>query len=161
MSGDRYTKVVLTVIAVALVWLALGGSSLTPRVSAQGSGPQQGKRIPPAPLSFCDMRPIANLRHNDIHFSVGINTTDNRSLAIVTGERVNPGGPQLPKPVMVKLRLRDESVIEGMAQPQPSVASGGYVDRRYRFDAKRELTLASIFSVTIILSGESFEVFPW
>jgi hypothetical protein len=35
MSVDRYTKVVLTVIAVCLVWIALGGRALTPPVGAQ------------------------------------------------------------------------------------------------------------------------------
>ena len=35
MSVDRYTKVVLTVIAVCLVWLSLGGPSLIAPVSAQ------------------------------------------------------------------------------------------------------------------------------
>lgn len=35
MTGDRYTKAVLTVIAVCLVWLSLGGPSLTTPVSAQ------------------------------------------------------------------------------------------------------------------------------
>jgi hypothetical protein len=35
MSVDRYTKVVLTVIAVCLVWVSLGGPSLITPVSAQ------------------------------------------------------------------------------------------------------------------------------
>jgi hypothetical protein len=38
MAGDRYTKAVLTVIAVCLVWLSLGGPSLMTPVSAQGDG---------------------------------------------------------------------------------------------------------------------------
>ena len=36
MTVDRYTKVVLTVIAVCLVWLSLGGPSLITPVNAQG-----------------------------------------------------------------------------------------------------------------------------
>ena len=35
MAVDRYTKFVLTVIALCLVWLSVGGSSLITRVSAQ------------------------------------------------------------------------------------------------------------------------------
>ena len=35
MTVDRYTKVVLTVIAVCLVWIALGGPSPITPVSAQ------------------------------------------------------------------------------------------------------------------------------
>ena len=35
MAVDRYTKVVLTVIAVCLVWLSIGGSSLITPVRAQ------------------------------------------------------------------------------------------------------------------------------
>ena len=35
MTIDRYTKVVLTVIALCLVWLSVGGPSLITPVSAQ------------------------------------------------------------------------------------------------------------------------------
>ena len=35
MAADRYTKTVLTVIAVCLVWLSLGGPSFMTPVSAQ------------------------------------------------------------------------------------------------------------------------------
>lgn len=35
MSVDRYTKIVLTVIAACLIWLSLGGPSLISPVSAQ------------------------------------------------------------------------------------------------------------------------------
>ena len=35
MTVDRYTKLVLTVIAVCLVWIAAGGPSFTTPVSAQ------------------------------------------------------------------------------------------------------------------------------
>jgi len=35
MSIDRYTKTVLTVIALCLIWLSLGGPSLLPVVGAQ------------------------------------------------------------------------------------------------------------------------------
>ena len=35
MSFDRYTKVILTVIAVCLVWLSLGGPTLIAPVNAQ------------------------------------------------------------------------------------------------------------------------------
>jgi hypothetical protein len=38
MSVDRYTKAVLTLIAVCLVWLSLGGPSLIAPVSAQATG---------------------------------------------------------------------------------------------------------------------------
>ena len=38
MAVDRYTKVVLTVIAVCLVWLSFGGPSLLTPVSAQQDG---------------------------------------------------------------------------------------------------------------------------
>ena len=37
MRIDAYTKAVLTIIAVALVWIAAGGPSLIPGVEAQAS----------------------------------------------------------------------------------------------------------------------------
>jgi hypothetical protein len=78
MSVDRYTKVILTVIAVCLVWLSLGGPSVITPVSAQNDRvylagwiedggafrpfprmpgarrPEAGKPIPPAPLPVWD-----------------------------------------------------------------------------------------------------------
>ena len=35
MAVDRYTRVILTVIAACLVWLSVGGSPLVPPVTAQ------------------------------------------------------------------------------------------------------------------------------
>ena len=81
MTADRYTKVILTMIAMCLVWIALGGPSLIPPVSAQndrvyiagwidergafrplpippGTGrPEAGKAIPSAPLPIFQMNP--------------------------------------------------------------------------------------------------------
>jgi hypothetical protein len=37
MRVDAYTRAVLTIIAVALVWIAAGGPSLVPPVEAQGN----------------------------------------------------------------------------------------------------------------------------
>lgn len=39
MKTDTYTKVVLTVIAVCLVWMSLGGASLITPVEAQNVTP--------------------------------------------------------------------------------------------------------------------------
>jgi hypothetical protein len=38
MKSDTYTKFVLTIIAVCLIWIATGGPSLIPGVQAQGDG---------------------------------------------------------------------------------------------------------------------------
>ena len=38
MAVDRYTKAVLTAIAIVLVWLSLGGPALLPTVTAQQAG---------------------------------------------------------------------------------------------------------------------------
>jgi len=78
MSVDRYTKIILTVIAVCLVWLSLGGPSLITPVSAQNdrvylagwiedggafrpfprvpgaARPEAGKPVAPAPLPVWD-----------------------------------------------------------------------------------------------------------
>jgi len=40
MRSDAYTKLVLTVIALCLIWLSAGGPSLLPRVSAQSNQSQ-------------------------------------------------------------------------------------------------------------------------
>jgi hypothetical protein len=45
MKVDRYTRVVLTVIAVCLVWLSLGGPSLLTPVAAQQSRQSGYERV--------------------------------------------------------------------------------------------------------------------
>jgi hypothetical protein len=40
MTVDRYTKAVLTVIAICLVWLSLGGPALLPTATAQAVDPR-------------------------------------------------------------------------------------------------------------------------
>jgi hypothetical protein len=37
MKTDRYTKTVLTVIALCLIWMSLGGPALLPAVGAQNA----------------------------------------------------------------------------------------------------------------------------
>ena len=66
-----------------------------------------------------------------------------------------------PLAVRVRLRLRDESITEGTADVQPSVASGGFTDWHYTFDARRPLSISSIFSVTIWIGDQMLEVLPW
>ena len=81
MTVDRYTKAVLTVIAVCLLWLSMGGPSLITPVKAQenrvylagwideqgytrplpippaaGKG-APGKPVPPAPLPIWQSNP--------------------------------------------------------------------------------------------------------
>lgn len=41
MRIDAYTRIILTVIAVALVWLAVGASNLLPVAEAQDRSPQR------------------------------------------------------------------------------------------------------------------------
>ena len=41
MPIDRYTKAVLTVIAVCLLWISLGGPSMLPTATAQVSAADQ------------------------------------------------------------------------------------------------------------------------
>lgn len=113
-------------------------------------------RGPTAPPADCT-RPIANVAHGDVHFTVSIDRSDNRLLALVVPEKQGSE----PRPVRIRVRLRDESAIEGVADRQPSVSSGGFVDWRYRFDLKRPLLMPNIFSVTIWVGDQMFEVFPW
>jgi hypothetical protein len=50
MRIDRYTKVVLTIIAVCLVWLSVGGVQVLPPAHAQVPPPAAPKaKVPPAP----------------------------------------------------------------------------------------------------------------
>lgn len=64
---DRYTKLVLTVIAICLVWIALGGPSLSTPVEAQAGDrvilagwiDEKGafKSLPSPPVMMIDGKP--------------------------------------------------------------------------------------------------------
>ena len=45
MTVDRYTKAMLTVIAICLVWLSLGGPALLAAVAAQATNPAGIERV--------------------------------------------------------------------------------------------------------------------
>jgi hypothetical protein len=139
---------VISVKRVRSVLLLATVASLGPAQSAGVAQQSDGARL------------IAHVRHNDVHFSISIERPDNRFLTIVVPTRSTPSANR-PNPVNIRLRFRDDSVVEAPAQAQPSAGSGGFVDWRYRFDARRELTMANIFSVTISLAGEPYEVYPW
>jgi hypothetical protein len=46
MQTDRYTKAVLTIIAVCLMWLSIGGTQLLPSVRAQAAQAPTAKPFP-------------------------------------------------------------------------------------------------------------------
>lgn len=127
--------------------LRTGGLLMVLAVAGFGQAPQL--------WTDCD-RPIANVRHDDIHFSVSIDCDDSRFLRVMVPER---DGIQ-PRPVSIKLRFRDESSVEGTPEGLISTGGGGFTDLRYRFDGKRPLTIAAIFSVTITVGNQSFELYP-
>ena len=112
---------------------------------------------PPSAAQTPGDRRIANVAHDGIHFSVAIDPDNNRFLEIVVTEKTNVQ----PQPIRISLRFRDESKIEGAPERQPSGGSGGYVDWRYRFDAKRPLAISDIFSVTIWVGDQMFDLYPW
>ena len=50
MRIDRYTKVMLTIVAACLVWLSLGGVQILPSARAQVPPPPAPKaQVPPSP----------------------------------------------------------------------------------------------------------------
>jgi hypothetical protein len=126
------------------------GTLLLAGVTAFGTGSGYARQG-----SDCNRR-IANVTHDDIHFSVSI-SEDGNALALMVPEK---SGTE-PRAVWIRLRFRDESAVEGRPERQPSVAGGGYVDWRYRFDTKRPVTISGIFSVAIRVGDQSFEVRPW
>jgi len=109
-----------------------------------------------APEIRCDQR-IAHVAHDGISFSVSIDSENNRFLEIVAPEKTKVQ----PRPIRISVRFRDESKIEGTPERQGSVWSGGYVDWRYRFDAKRSVAISDIFSVTIQVGDQMFDLYPW
>ncbi len=112
-------------------------------------------RFNPAPPQDC-AHFIAHVRQNDVSFSVSIEST-NDALGIVVPEKNGVD----PAPIRVRLKMRDETIIEGVPQRLPSVGSGGWVDWRYRLAANRPLTISDIFSVSISIGDRAFEVCPW
>ena len=108
-----------------------------------------------APRQDC-ARFIAHVRQGDVSVSVSIEST-NDGLAIVVPEKDGVD----PKPIRVRLKLRDETVVEGVPQRLPSIGNAGTVDWRYRLAANRSLTISDIFSVSVSIGDRAFEVYPW
>ncbi len=107
-------------------------------------------------------RPIARISHDGISFSVSIDQNNDRFLAVGVSEKQTTAIVRGPRqPVKIRIRYRDETAIDGTPQLRPSVSNGGYTDWKYQFDAKRSLTIGSIFSVTIWIGDQVFELFPW
>jgi hypothetical protein len=46
MRTDRYTKVILTIIAACLIWLSVGGTRLLPSVQAHSTQVQTARPFP-------------------------------------------------------------------------------------------------------------------
>ena len=63
MKSDMYTKVILTVIALCLVWMCLNG--VTPSVRAQGNAPS------PMPVVLVDSRGVPLITAEGLRVNVG------------------------------------------------------------------------------------------
>ena len=61
----------------------------------------------------------------------------------------------------MQIHFRDESRIEAAPDLMPSAGNGRYAEWNYRLNARRPMTNADIFSVTVSLGDETFEVMPW
>lgn len=88
---------------------------------------------------------------------MAIDPRDDRFFEILVPEK----GNVQPRPIRISLRFRDESKIEGAPERQGSVGNGGYIDWRYRFDGKRRVAISDIFSVTIWVGDQMFDLYPW
>lgn len=150
-TGKRRRCVMVTMTTQSLI--------VGPALLAALATPTLQVRSQPTVAAECN-RPIAHFLHDGLSLSVSIDSRDNRSIEVVAPQKDVPT-PSTAQVVHVKVRLRDERVLEGAAERQPSVSSGGWVDWRYRFDTRQPLTMASIFSVTVSIANQTFEVFPW
>jgi hypothetical protein len=65
MRTDRYTKIVLTIIAACLVWLSIGGAQLLPSARAQEPQPLAPERALKNLISGPDLAFRIDGRHGD------------------------------------------------------------------------------------------------
>jgi hypothetical protein len=94
MSSDLYTKTVLTVIALCLVWMCLNG--VTPVTQAQAPTQAQAKSAPPAPMPVV----LVNEKGVPIYTAHGlrVSVVNEQGTPVYTtqGLRVNLGGEPVP-----------------------------------------------------------------
>lgn len=74
MKSDLYTRTILTLIAVCLVWICL--KDLTPTASAQTG------RVPPSPVVIVDERGVPLITPQGLHVNIG-----DQAVPVVVGNK--------------------------------------------------------------------------
>jgi hypothetical protein len=102
---------------------------------------------------------LANIQHNDVHFSVSLNPAEQSFLTIhISQHDFIKSSPT----VHVHVLMTNEKVIEGDApKPRMWYGKGGWSELDYQFGLGRPAALDDIHSVTVTINGQTYELSPF
>jgi hypothetical protein len=107
---------------------------------------------------------IAHIRHGEISFSVSVDerTTEPSILRVIIPQKIPADPSRLREPkVRATVKMRDDNVHEGVPEKRPSIANGGWVDSRYELLLRKGVSVGDIFSVTLTIGAEEYELFAF
>lgn len=119
---------------------------------------------PPEVVINRDPNLISHIIHDGLHFVAKLeNTTDGTFLAVVIPKRYGPGSPLPPSPlVRAKVKMTDDSVTEGALQEVfPQAGNAGSVDVRYRLPLRKGTSIRKVFSVTVWIGDQVYELYTF
>jgi hypothetical protein len=109
---------------------------------------------------------IAHVRHGDLHFAAYIENDQQGKafLAVIVPLKIDLGKTTglTNVDVWAKVKMRDESFVEGPAPANgPQISNAGGSDARHRLQLGDGATIKDVFSVTVSINGEIYELYPF
>jgi hypothetical protein len=105
---------------------------------------------------------IASIEHDGLHFSISIDDADKRFLKIIIPEKDDNFRASSRPSVQLRVQMKDDSVIEGVAKENPPYySSGGWTEVNYLFALGKRVSVDKIHSVTITIDGQRYTAYPF
>jgi hypothetical protein len=105
---------------------------------------------------------IAHIEHDGLSFSISIDPRDDSLLKITIPEKQSSFDVSSRPLVRLKIVMRDDSIIQGVAKESPPwIGNGGWVDVGYQFALGRRVSVDDIHSVTIWIGDQQYAAFPF
>jgi hypothetical protein len=102
---------------------------------------------------------LADIQHDDVHFSVSLDPAEQSFLTIHVSER---DSIKSSPTVHVRVLMTNEKVIEGDAQkPRMWYGNGGWSELDYQFRLGQAAALDDLHSVTVTINGQTYELSPF
>jgi hypothetical protein len=106
---------------------------------------------------------IAHIRHADLIFSVRIERDQHgKAFLRVAVPYKFEFGKTITAKVWAKVKMRDESVVEGnLPVTGLALANAGWANPIHRLQLRDGTTMRDVFSVTLSINGENYELYTF